>query len=376
MLGLLRGLGEICPPEEVVVYLREGMEGDPELPRWPGCRYLPVPGTRSKAGRVMAELAGLSGLDGRIGADLSYSPTSYLPLSPRVPSVATVVDLCWRRMPETVPLVRRLSLRLRMRPSLKWAAGLVAISEEVRRDVLALYGGRLRAPIRVMPLGVDSRFLEIPEGRPARSPDPESGHQMLIVSSGGTDPRKGIETLLDAFTALPVAFCLRTCLTILGPRDPRRVERLLQRIDPARRARVTFPGFLPIDEVLRLFARADLFVYPSRYEGFGLPVLEAMAAGIPVVCSDLPVLREVGGEEASYFEVGASSRLAEKVVELLASRAAAATAGESGRERARTFTWRRSASVLLEVLREVWTGEEARQRVAGPRVASGAAPRF
>lgn len=346
ILGLLGGFKQIHPPEEFVVYLRQGLGADPELPRWRGCRYVEIPRTRSLVGRVAAELLLLSRYDRDLGVRVAYSPTSYLPLGQSVPAVATIVDLVWRLVPADVPIVRRLSLRFRMESSLTQAAGLVAISESVRGEALAAFGNRLKASIRVLPLGVDGRFFDVERNGVKRG-------ETLILASGGTDSRKGVDTLLDAVAALPVSLARRIRLVVTGPREERRVEELLQRTDGWLRERIDFPGFVSIQELMHLFSQADLFVYPSRYEGFGLPVLEAMAAGIPVICSDLPVLREVGGDCVSYFPVGSAAGLAQRLLRVLTNEPIRANVVADGRAKAREYTWERTAGILLEVLRSV-----------------------
>ena len=117
------------------------------------------------------------------------------------------------------------------------------------------------------------------------------------------------------------------------------------------REEIVFPGFVPTIDIPDLYRGADLFTFPSSYEGFGLPVLEAMACGTPVACANVASLPEVGGEAARYFDPDDEDDIAEVVEELLTDRGQHDTCIRLGTEHARRFTWRGTAEKTLEVLR-------------------------
>jgi glycosyltransferase involved in cell wall biosynthesis len=106
---------------------------------------------------------------------------------------------------------------------------------------------------------------------------------------------------------------------------------------------VELKGWIPRSDLLRLYERARAFIYPSTFEGFGMPVLEAMAAGLPVACSDIPPLREVAGDSALYFDPLDESAIATALDQVI-------HATPNGRERARSFRWETSAEKTLEAL--------------------------
>jgi glycosyltransferase involved in cell wall biosynthesis len=115
---------------------------------------------------------------------------------------------------------------------------------------------------------------------------------------------------------------------------------------------VQLKGWIPRDELLRLYARAHAFVYPSTFEGFGMPVLEAMAARIPVACSDIPPLREVVGEAALFFDPLSEDAIATALDRLVTDAPLRTHLIEAGPERARRFTWERAARETLDALIE------------------------
>ena len=115
--------------------------------------------------------------------------------------------------------------------------------------------------------------------------------------------------------------------------------------------RVILPGYVPSAEMNMMYSNASIFVYPSLLESFGLPVLEAMASGVPVITSDVPALREVGGSAAEYVDPESTSSIAAAMIGLQGNRERYEHLQVAGRERAAHFSWRRSAEKLIEVYR-------------------------
>jgi glycosyltransferase involved in cell wall biosynthesis len=235
------------------------------------------------------------------------------------PAVLTIQDLSFERDPSVLRPWERLVFRRFVPWSVRRAARVLAISERTKADVEALYG----VEAVVTPLGVDASF------EPGAAPD----SYLLLV--GSVEPRK------NPLAAAEAARELGRPLVVAGPvRD----EALAQEL----RARgADLRGYVPKDELARLYRGAACLVFPSRYEGFGLPLVEAMASGTPVVAAPDAALREVAGDAAVFAEPAV---LADGVRRALAERERLVAAGL---ERARRFTWEETARRTVAVYREV-----------------------
>ena len=179
-----------------------------------------------------------------------------------------------------------------------------------------------------------------------------------LLSMGNTKPHKHLPTLLRAFGRLASSRPdLR--LLLVGTEPPGYLHAKLADVQPDVRPRVAFTGHVTDTELRALYAGASVFVFPSQYEGFGLPPLEAMALGAPVVCSDAASLPEVVGEAALLFPAGDPTALAETLVRALDDPALRHTLAEAGRRRAAQFTWARTAAATVAAY------SEARDKSAG-----------
>jgi alpha-1,3-rhamnosyl/mannosyltransferase len=208
----------------------------------------------------------------------------------------------------------------------------------------------------VIPLGPG-----LPLDRTQYRPDgtaglPEGAPEGYALSVGTLEPRKNLETLLRAWRRL------RRRRRARGETVPPLVlcggygwkaEGLRREVDAARaEGWLHHFGYVSEQELAAFYRNARLFVFPSRYEGFGLPLLEAMSAGVPAVASDLPVLRELGGDAALYAPALDEETWAERVEELLSDGELAERLAAAGRERAARFTWERAAEEHVAVFRE------------------------
>jgi glycosyltransferase involved in cell wall biosynthesis len=242
-----------------------------------------------------------------------------LPLSCRAPAVVTVQDLSWERDPSVFGKWDLVTFKVFVRRAVRKAQRVLAISERTKRDLIELYG---TAPekIVVTPLAPD------PEFRPAGE------HDSFLLFVSAIEPRKQPLAAIDAANAVDRK------LVVVGPKkDAELTAELVRRGADVR-------GYVPKDELVALYQRAACLLFPSRYEGFGLPVVEAMACGTPVVAAPEPALQEVAGNAAIFTD-----DLADGVRRALAERDRLSAAGL---ERAKSFTWQETARLTADVYRE------------------------
>jgi len=266
-------------------------------------------------------LVALPRLLGRVRPALVHFVHAIPPRCP-CPAVLTVQDLSFEREPGLMGVKDRLTFKLVVRRSVKRAARVLAISERTKRDLVELYGvdpGR----IVVTPLGVDALFA------------PGGQRENFLLFVGAIQERK------DPRAAALAARALGRRLVVVGPTKDESLAEELRGLGAELR------GYVSKDELARLYRQAACLVFPSRYEGFGLPVLEAMASGTPVVATPDEAVREVADGAAVYAEPGG---LAAAVQEAFARRD---ELGAAGIERARQFSWPETARRTAEVYREV-----------------------
>jgi glycosyltransferase involved in cell wall biosynthesis len=266
----------------------------------------------------------------RYRLDVLFNPGFTAPIFSAVPSVTVFHDLQHRRHPEYFRWFDVPFWRLLLWASARRSRTLVAVSEATREDLVRFYPfAATRA--RVIPHGVDEAFFQLDRAAPER--------YVLCVST--LHPHKNIDGLIRAYTRRKRDFKL----VLAGMRGlhAREVEKLIT-------GDIRVTGWIPRAELLNLYARAMAFIYPSKFEGFGMPVLEAMAAGIPVACSDIPPLREVAGDAALFFDPLDEDGIASALERITSDQALRKQLADAGPKRAREFTWQRSAELTLAAL--------------------------
>jgi glycosyltransferase involved in cell wall biosynthesis len=287
--------------------------------------------------------------------DASVIHTTYAcPLSSATASVVTVHDVSFLRHPEWFTLRDRAVLNAGVRGTVKRAARVLVPSGHARDELCALLGV---APQRVLvtPEGVDRRFTAASgaaNGAPASAADTEVFLRRLglrrpyVLALGNLQPRKNLERLVDAWALLVREGAdAGHRLVVAGGFQGRRDDAPAHAIAAGIGDRVVFPGSIRQDDLPALYANADLFVFPSLYEGFGLPVLEAMACGAPVACSRTTSLPEVAGGAAALFDPEDPRDIAAVLGALIADPELRADLRARGRRRAGAATWRACAEL-------------------------------
>jgi glycosyltransferase involved in cell wall biosynthesis len=260
-----------------------------------------------------------------------------LPLASLCPTVVTVQDLSFERDPSVMSPRDRLIFRATVPRSARRAARVLAISEVTKRDLVQLYGIP-EGKIVVTPLAADPAFG--PDG-----PAPDGAPYALFV--GALQPRKDATTAIEALSLLGNG---DTRLVLVGPDKGGRAEAEDTAAELGLADRVELRGHVPQDELAALYRGAACLVFPSRYEGFGLPVLEAMASGTPVVATTAGALPEVAGAAAILVEERNPVALAGGMERAIADRERLRAAGL---EHARRYSWAETARRTLDVYREL-----------------------
>lgn len=273
----------------------------------------------------------------RIDAHLAAS--FVLPLRDlHVPSVAIVHDISWRIHPETKSRRFRAYMDAIVPRTVRRAAAVVTGAESARREILDFVPGTDPAKVHVVPWGVTVRRAD---GTEAGVPRP----YLLAVSN--FDRRKNLPALVAAWRLLR-AEGLPHALVLAG--DPERAAALVRDVGAREGEGIVTPGYVPSARLAALYAGADTVVVPSVYEGFGLPVAEAFAAGAPVACSNVSSLPEVAGDAAVLFDPHDTQDIARGIREALRAGPERDARVERGRRRAAGMTWERAAERLLGLL--------------------------
>ena len=327
-------------------------------PDHPFYRSLPVRSrvVRVRQGRGIRRLGwGLARATAREQVDVLH--VQYVaPLGYRGPLVVTVHDLGYLHLPDSFPLVLRVALRLLVPRSLTRATRIIAVSEFTRQDILARYPIPPEK-VAVTPEGADARFRPCASAQTASVLGRYGLGPGFVFSLGRLNRRKNLERLLNAYASLRGQGLVQVPLVIGGKPDYG-VQEALRRAKLSEDASsVRFTGLIPDEDLPAFYTGAACFVYPSLFEGFGLPALEAMACGTPVVASNRTAIPEVVGDAALTVDPESVEALARAMTRILTDRDLSMDLSRRGLLRSRQFSWEETARRTLAVYREaVQTG--------------------
>lgn len=263
------------------------------------------------------------------------------------PTLLTVHDLIGLLFPGNFPPVSRFYWSYWLPRTMRWADQIIADSEHTKRDLIRL----LNIPserIEVVYLGVDKAFRPIEEQATLEALRHKySLPSDIILYVGTLEPRKGLDTLITAYSVL--AADIPHHLVITGKKGWY-TESLFRQVEVlGLRERVHFTDYVADEDLPGLYNLAALFVYPSRYEGFGLPPLEAMACGVPVVCSNAASLPEVVGDAALLVPPDNVEALVVAIHKVLNDKSLRAEMRTKGLEQAKKFAWEETARRTVEI---------------------------
>ena len=283
------------------------------------------------------------------GRDLLHapSPSAVPPKGRRQRSVVTVHDVAFLSHPEAFPPRWRLLFRAGLRRTLRTADAIVTVSRATADELIRL-------------AHADPDRVHVSPLAPSLPPSDTEVDTVLsryaiagpyVLYNGTLEPRKNLVRLVRAYRQVVAGGAPHTL--VLAGALGWRPGPLLQEIGRSARGSVVRTGHVPDADLDALFRGASAFVYPSLTEGFGLPVLDAMARGIPCVVSAASSLPEVAGDAAVYFDPTSTAGLVEGLSRVLFDEGLVARLGPAGRRRAAGFTWRRTAEATLEVYRSI-----------------------
>ena len=287
--------------------------------------------------------------------DLLFAPNFVPPPTRAGRVVLTVHDLAFKLFPETAPQSTRWWLA-RLDRALAQASRVIVPSEATRRDLIALYGVA-EERVAVVPHGVDhDLFRPIPPDDVATVTRRFGIEGPYLLSLGGIEPRKNLPRLIEAFARLPAD--VATTLVVVGsgaewnPEGSNLLRSALADLPENVRRRVVLTGYVSEEDKVALLGGAEALVYPSLYEGFGLPVLEAMACGTPVLTSNLSALPEMAGGAALLVDPTDAGAIGEGMERLLRDDEVRVRLRRDGILRAAAFDWNETAKRTSLILHE------------------------
>ena len=283
----------------------------------------------------------------RTGAELVHSVSSTAPAIGSFARVVTVHDLHYRVYPEAHFGVRALGMRALVPLAVRRAQRVIVPSESTRVDLLRFTGARSER-VDIVPYGIGQS--------PRAGGDAGAGRELLgagerpvALSVSAKRPHKNLARLIGALARIPKE--RRPLLALPGYPTPHEQELRELAAERGVAEDVRFLGWVSAEELDSLYAAADCFVFPSLYEGFGFPVLEAMARGVPVATSGRASLAEVAGDAALMFDPEDEGSIAEAIESLLGDESLRERLRAAGRERASGFTWERAADLTVAAYR-------------------------
>jgi glycosyltransferase involved in cell wall biosynthesis len=302
---------------------------------------------------VLGEQALLAPLARRANVDLVHSLASTAPVWGPFRRVVTVHDLIYARFPEAHGGLREKGMRVLVPAAARRSHRVIADSQSTREDLVELLGlPRERIDVVALGLGALRRGRALAEGEVRGNL--RLAARRVLLSLSAKRPHKNLLALIGALARIPAEE--RPVLVLAGYATEHEAQLRERAQALGLHDDVRFPGWLDDAEVEGLWAIADAFVFPSLYEGFGLPVLEAMARGVPVACSNAASLPEIAGDAALLFDPRDEAAIAEALRRLLGDRELAGRLRAAGHERVRGFTWQRTAQATIESYRRALAG--------------------
>jgi glycosyltransferase involved in cell wall biosynthesis len=343
--SLLREFAEIDRHSEFLAYISE-----PGAEKWVPGRFQVRRVSSNPYTRLGWELARQTRADRPDLVHVQYTA----PLQGRVPVVVTVHDVSFLEHPEYFTLIRRTQLRYTVAQTVKHAARVVTVSEFSRDAILRAYN---ISPdkVSVIPNAANPHFRVIGREKAQHAARKRlKFHAPFVLSVGDLQPRKNQIGLIKAFADLLSAHSQLPHHLVLTGKETWFAPKVLEAAQNSGFAdRIHFTGFVEDSELLQLYNACECFVFPSFYEGFGLPILEAMACGKAVACSNTSAMPEVADSAGLLFNPRNTGEITRAMADILRDAALRGRMERLGLQRAAQFTWQKSARATLDVYAEV-----------------------
>ncbi len=296
------------------------------------------------------------------GCDLHFSPSYFVPMLKVCPEVVAVHDITFKVHPEWFSEDKRMLFDEIFWRRVAKAEALITVSEYSKGDLIE-YLGVAADRIRVIYPGVEAHFRPVEDEAALRAVTEKHGvAREFVLSVGALHTRRNIPRLLEALARIERDTSTTVDVVVVGTQAPfsPRVDVPALAREAGLRGKIVVIDYVSEDELVLLYNACTLLAYPSLYEGFGLPVLEAMACGAPVVCSNVTSIPEVAGDAALYFDPHDVDDMVDKLGAAWGDAALRSRLSEAGKQRAGVFSWRRAGEELLSLFAEV-TGKGDRR---------------
>ena len=345
---LLQHLARARVADELIVLSNRRVDTSAPLPP-----HVRVPGPAWAGPRMLWMQTDAIRLLREYRPDVAHFTNGMMPIWSPVPTIVTIHDTSLTMYPRFHPARRVLLNRPLMYLAARQADAVITVSESARRDIARVY--RLPSErVHVVHEAAAPWFTPVTDAREhARVRHTYGLADRFILYVGTIEPRKNLPLLIEAFADRRRRGDLRHQLVCAGPYGwlCRDIERRVE--DLGMRDAVRFTGYVPVPDLPVLYTLAEMFVFPSLYEGFGLPVIEAMACGTPVITGPVPALAEVAGGAVAQVAELESGALGDVMVRLARDEGERAALGGRGLRRAAAFSWERAARETFAVYEQV-----------------------
>jgi glycosyltransferase involved in cell wall biosynthesis len=278
--------------------------------------------------------------------DVLFSPDGYLALRSKIPQIAVIHDINFEHYPKDLPFFSRTYLRYFFPKYAKKAAKIITVSNYSKADIQQKYGIEA-SKITVAWNGASELFKPISEELKSETKLNYSGGESYFIFVGAIHPRKNVQRLIDAFVTFKKTTGSSTKLLIVGA-SLWRDSGFNLNLPEAIKSEIIFTGHLQLEELAKLMGSALALTYVPYFEGFGIPLLEAMQCGTPIIAGNLTSLPEVAGDAAIYCDPFNVAAISEKMMLLEQSKELQQQLKEAGLKRSIDFSWDISAKIVWD----------------------------